>query len=333
MALLGLYDYTGAKRTTQTTDMRSKTQIVALMAGIIGLSSCGNSSETPLSTPTSGHVNISVDESYQPVIASQVDTFVGIYNRATIDASYKPEGQVIKDLLDDSTRTIVVSRELTPEEVAVIEKKKRVPRSTKIAIDAIALITNPNNPDTLLTMEEVRNIFSGKTKRWNELESSSKLGDITIVFDNNNSSTARYVSDSLATGNKLPKNTFAANSHKALLDYVAQNENALGVLGVNWISDLNDSTVVGFLNRINVLGISENSNPVTTESFYQPYQAYIAQQVYPLRRNLYVISTEGRSGLGTGFASFLGGDQGQRLILKSGLVPATMPVRVIGLGN
>jgi phosphate transport system substrate-binding protein len=182
-------------------------------------------------------------------------------------------------------------------------------------------------------MEEVRNIFSGKLKSWKELEEKSKLGNITIVFDNNNSSTARYVRDSLTADKQLPQNTFAANSHKSLIDYVAQNENALGVLGVNWISDFNDSTVVGFLNKINVLGISENPAPLTTESFYQPYQAYIAQQVYPMRRNLYVISTEGRAGLGTGFASFLGGDQGQRLILKSGLVPATMPVRVIGLGN
>jgi phosphate transport system substrate-binding protein len=313
--------------------MMNKAFKLALVAIMTGLFSCGNSSDTPLSTPTSGEVNISVDESYQPVVQSQVDTFEGIYNRAKIHAAYKSEGEVVKDLVSDSTRVIVISRELTPNEVAEIEKNKRIPRTTKIAIDAIALITNPKNPDTLLTMENVSDIFSGKVKSWKELEKNSSLGDITIVFDNNNSSTARYVRDSLAADNKLPQNTFAANSHQALIDYVAKNENALGVLGVNWISDLNDTTVVGFLNKVNVLGISEESDPATTESFYQPYQAYIAQQVYPLRRNLYIISTEGRTGLGTGFASFLGGDQGQRLILKSGLVPATMPVRVIGLGN
>ncbi|GAA4426327.1 substrate-binding domain-containing protein [Pontibacter saemangeumensis] len=312
--------------------MKIKKSWLALFAGIWGLYAC-NDSGTPLSTPTSGSTNISIDESFQPIMESVVDTFEGIYDRADIEAAYKSEGEVIKDFLNDSTRVVVLSRELTPEEAAVFEKKKMIPRTTKIAIDAVALITNPNNPDTLLTMEEVRSVFNGKTTSWKALEESSGLGDITIVFDNNNSSTARYVRDSLTTNQTLPKNTFAAKSHQALIDYVAQNENAIGVIGVNWISDLDDSTAINFLNKINVLGISEESNPVTTESFYQPYQAYIAQGVYPLRRFLYVISTEGRAGLGTGFASFLGGDQGQRIILKSGLVPATMPVRIIGLGN
>lgn len=112
-----------------------------------------------------------------------------------------------------------------------------------------------------------------------------------------------------------------------------QNKNAIGVIGVNWISDFDDSTAINFLNRIKVLGISEDPAPISTESYYQPYQAYIAQQAYPLRRYLYIISTEGRAGLGTGFAAYVAGDKGQRLILKSGLVPATMPVRVVGLGN
>jgi len=313
--------------------MKIKAHQLLLAASMMGLYACGNGSDTPLSTPSSGSTNISVDETFQPIMESEVSTFEGIYDRANIDAAYKPEGEVVKDFLNDSTRVVIMSRELTEAEVAAFKEKKRVPRTTRIAIDAVALITNPNNPDTLLTLEEVKNIFNGKTTSWKGVDESSPLGDITIVFDNNNSSTARYVRDSLTTNQKLPSNTFAANSHEALIDYVAKNENAVGVIGVNWISDFDDSTAVGFLNKIKVLGISEEADPLTTESFYQPYQAYIAQQVYPLRRYLYVISTEGRAGLGTGFASFIGGDQGQRIILKSGLVPATMPVRVIGLGN
>ena len=312
--------------------MKNKFSRLALAAGLVGLVACNNT-ETPLSTPTSGSTNISIDESFQPIMESMVDTFESIYDRADIEADYKSEGEVLKDFLNDSTRVIILSRELTPAEEASFKQKKLIPRTTKIAIDAVALITNPNNQDTLLTMEEVRSIFNGESTSWKGLDEKSGQGDITIVFDNNNSSTARYVRDSLTTNQKLPENTFAANSHKALIDYVAENENAMGVIGVNWISDLDDSTAISFLNKINVLGISEESNPQTTESFYQPYQAYIAQGVYPLRRFLYVISTEGRAGLGTGFASFIGGDQGQRIFLKSGLVPATMPVRVIGLGN
>lgn len=314
-----------------------KSKILNAISGITlaaALFSCGgNDPKKELDTPTTGSIKISVDESFQPILETQISSFEAIYKYADLTASYKPEGEVVQDMINDSVRVAVLSRVLNEEEKAIFEKRKLVPRETRIAIDAVALIVNNNNKDTLLTVDELKGIFSGKTKTWKELNEDSKLGDITIVFDNNNSSTARYVRDSLIAGKPLPPNTFASNSHKALIDYVNKNENAIGVIGVNWISDFDDSTVIGFMNQVKVVGISRDPAPLTTGSYFQPYQAYIAQGEYPLRRYLYIISTEGRTGLGTGFASYVAGDKGQRIMLKSGLVPATMPVRVVGLGN
>lgn len=311
--------------------MKNKIWSTVLLTGSLVYSGCGESGTTPSDTPTSGKINISVDESFQPIIESQVSTYEGIYKRADITASYKSEGEVIEDMLNDSTRIGVLSRDLTPQEKAVFEKKKLIPRVTKFAVDAVAIIVNRNNPDSLFTLDELKSIFSGRTKSWSQYNSDSKLKNITIVFDGNNSGTARFVKDSIIANNRLPQNTYATDSHEALIDYVEKNENALGVIGVNWISDFDDSTAVGFQKRIKVAGISAEAVPRSTESYYQPYQAYIAQEVYPLRRYLYIINTTGRSGLGTGFVSFVAGDKGQRIILKSGLVPATSPVRVVGI--
>ncbi|WP_250432103.1 PstS family phosphate ABC transporter substrate-binding protein [Pontibacter ruber] len=286
--------------------------------------------ETPADTPTSGNIKISVDESFQPIIDTQLSTFHSLYKYATIKAAYKPEGEVIKELLNDSIRIAILSRDLTPDEKAVFEKKKLIPRVTKIAIDAVALVVNNQNPDTLLTVDQLKAIFSGKVNSWSALNPKNNLKDITVVFDNNNSSTARFIRDSVLVNQPVKPGTYATNSHTELIDYVAKNEKALGVIGVNWVSDFDDTTAVGFLKKVKVVGISTETDPETTESYYQPYQAYIAQGTYPLRRYLYIINTEGRAGLGTGFASFVAGDKGQRIILKSGLVPATMPIRVVG---
>jgi phosphate transport system substrate-binding protein len=65
----------------------------------------------------------------------------------------------------------------------------------------------------------------------------------------------------------------------------------------------------------------------------KPYQAYIALKQYPLWRTVQITLREPRVGLGTGFASFVASDKGQRIVLKSGLVPATAPVRIIELTN
>ena len=63
---------------------------------------------------------------------------------------------------------------------------------------------------------------------------------------------------------------------------------------------------------------------------YKPYQAYVAQGLYPYTRKVYIISREARTGLGTGFSSFVAGDVGQKIILKMGVLPASMPVRIVG---
>ena len=82
-------------------------------------------------------------------------------------------------------------------------------------------------------------------------------------------------------------------------------------------------TANSFLKTVHVAGISRDS------AFYQPYQAYIAQKLYPLTRNVIIISREARSGLGSGFLTYVASDKGQRVVLKAGLVPATMPVRIV----
>ncbi|GEO03007.1 phosphate ABC transporter substrate-binding protein [Adhaeribacter aerolatus] len=294
------------------------------------MGACNRSGEIS-DTPTSGTMKISVDESFAPIIDSHVYTFQKLYKYAKVNAAYKPEGEVMKDLLQDSARLVIVARQLTPTEMQVFEKIKITPRVTKVAIDGVALIVHPENTDTLLAIPQLKDIFTGKTTSWKKINAKSALDDITIVFDNSNSSTARYVIDSINQKQPLPAKAFAAKSNPELVDYVANNRNAIGVIGVNWISDFDDSTAIGFLKKIKVVAVGRNINPAAPDTYYQPFQGYLAEGTYPLRRNLYIISREARAGLGTGFASFVAGDKGQRIFLKSGLVPATMPIRLVNI--
>ena len=61
----------------------------------------------------------------------------------------------------------------------------------------------------------------------------------------------------------------------------------------------------------------------------QEYAVTVAGQRYPLQRNIYIISREARTGLGSGFASFVAGQKGQLIFYKSGLLPAKMQVRIV----
>ena len=88
---------------------------------------------------------------------------------------------------------------------------------------------------------------------------------------------------------------------------------------------------MSFIRKIHVLAISQQF--VNDGSYYRPYQGSIFDKSYPFVREVYLISRETFAGLGTGFIQWATGEQGQRIVLKSGLVPATMPIRLVQIRN
>ena len=294
------------------------------------LSSCsGNKSKQIPESPTIGNIKISVDQSYQLMTEAQLDVFQSLYIYAHVTAYYKPQFDCYNDLMMDSVRFIIVNKKLTPAQLDQLKAKQIIARTTKIAYDALAFIVNPENPDSTLLYDQVKEIFTGKISTWKQLNPKSGLGDLQIVFDNKKSSTVTYINDTFALAGKFPANCSAVNTNEEVINFVSRNKGALGIIGVNWISDPHDSLTHNFMKKIKVLAIGDQTNADGTGAFYKPYQAYIAEGTYPFIRNVYVICRESFSGLGTGFASFIAGEKGQRIILKGGLVPATMPIRLI----
>jgi len=312
-----------------------------LLAGIATVVACnGPGSPGAQDTPTSGTVAVSVDETFAPILQAQIDTFGKLYPNAHVNVSFQPEEKVMVDLVNDKVKVAVVSRELNAEELAYFAKQTIVPRTTHIGIDGLAIVLHRSNPDSLLTVAQLADIFTGKVSTWPQVSGKKGLADINVVFDANRSSTTRFVRDSVTHGAPLTTRVFAAASNPALLDYVAAHPNAIGIVGVNWISDHDDPTAMKFFNKVRVASITARPNP-TVDDYIQPYQVHLAQktpqqlaehrelQNYPLRRNLYVISREARAGLGTGFASFIAGKNGQLIFQKSGLLPAQMQARIV----
>ena len=294
---------------------------------------CGDALKPDLSdTPTSGNLNVSADESFAPLMNAEASTFMALYNNAKINLYYKTETEAINDLMNDSVKVIISGKEITPEQEAYFKEKKVLARSVKIAIDALALITGRNNPDSLITMKQLQEIFLGKITQWNQLNQENNSGDIAIVFDRSGSSNVRYLKEKFLSSAEFPANCFALQSNKEVMEYVKNKPNAIGIIGVGWISDSNDTTAMSFLNDIRVMSVKNEESTEYTE-YYKPFQAYIALKQYPLTRDVFLINRQSRNGLGTGFASFVAGDQGQRLVRLKGLLPATMPVRIVKTGN
>ncbi len=275
-----------------------------------------------LDTPTSGTIKIAVDESLKPLLQAEVGGFEGTYPTAHIQADYTSEQKAIHDLLIDSARLAIVTRKLYSFEKKKLDSLKIIPAQVVIAKEAIALIVNKSNPDSLIQWDQLQGILSGKYQQWKQLYPSSKLGDLQIVFDHPQSGILRYITDTMHIA-KLPSNCFAAATNEAVVDYVSKTKNAIGLIGLSWISDSDDPAANKFLQTIKVMGVSKD------EDYLKPYKAYIAMKRYPLSREVIMISREPRTGLGSGFISYVASDKGQRIVLTAGLVPAKAPVRIV----
>jgi phosphate transport system substrate-binding protein len=302
---------------------------ISILVLIILISGCKGINRDPYTdTPTTGIISICVDETFKPIAQAELMVFSSFYPYAKITPRYVPENKAFDLLLTDSVRLIIASRPLQQKEKDVFIQKKLFPREIEIAKDAIALIVNPANNDTLLSNTDLFKVLTGDISEWKQLNPLSELKNIEVVFDNKNSGTVRYVIDSLCKGAILSKHLYALDSNLDVVNYVSHHINAMGFIGVSWISDQDDTTQMSFLRKIRVVALSKEER-ATPENSYQPYQAYIYNGSYPLTRSIFAINTEPRNGLATGFMTFVASDKGQRIILKAGILPAIAPVRLI----
>lgn len=270
---------------------------------------------------TSGKEQILVDESFAPIIEDQAFLFESTYSNAKLDLVMKSENELLNLFLSDSIQVAILSRLLNVEETKHFEAKNIQVRVNRFAIDGIALITHNSSKYTNADVSDIIKILKGEGS---SLES--------LVFDNANSSTVRYFKE-LAGIKDLPlEGIYAMKSNSEVIKYVNDNPGSVGVVGVNWMVQPPvelESTVA----ELRILGIKNVSGQPGSDAYYKPSQNDIALGMYPLTRSLYVINCEGGAGLGTGFASFIAGERGQRIVLKSGLLPDSIPSREINIVN
>jgi phosphate transport system substrate-binding protein len=245
----------------------------------------------------------------------QVAVFESNY-KAKIKIISKSESEIVNSFLTEKSVIAILSRKLSDEENKIFEQKKIIPKTTKFATDAIAFISNKSKKDTLIELKSIIEFLQGKD--------NAKIKG--LVFDNPNSSTVRFMNE-IAGINKAPeKGIFSFKSNEEVIRFVSENKGMIGVVGVNWLSqpspDMNQ-----YVKKINILSLKS----LKDSNYYSPTQNNIAEGKYALARDLYIINCQGYSGLGMGFASFIAGDIGQRIVLKSGLLPTNIPGRKINI--
>ncbi len=312
------------------------TALVGFSLLLQGAVSCTNKPKSGRTdTYSSGNIKFAVDESFSPIIDEEREVFEMTYPEATLTTVYTNELDAVNMLKKQEVLLAITSRSFTETEVEGLKERRFMPMSIPLAHDGLALIVNNDNPDSIISVNDIRLILSGQVSRWDSIYPNSKLGDIEVAFDNKQSSTVHYCVDSLLGGQPINSpNIYAVEKSAEVIDFVERHPNSIGIIGSNWLNDKRDTTNVTFKRNIRVMGVSR-LHPATLRSSYKPYQYYIYTGDYPLCRTIYALLTD-PSRLPWGFTNFIAADyRGQLIMFKAGLVPhrGNMTVREVNVSE
>ncbi len=273
-------------------------------------------------TPTSGSVLVLADADCRSVIDQELLVFSALYPKAHVHVRYLGEAELVKAMLNDSVRCVVTTVAPGADQAAYFKKRQLSAPVIPIYKAGIAVVVQKNSPLQYLSVAQVAELL-GKPEGLQvttDMEANLHLDSLTALFAGTGSGVARLLADSL--GIKTIRARALADV-PAVVDQVARDPRTIGFLPFEAISDLDNPAVRALREQVRLLPIS----PAAGGPAVQPSQSSLADGSYPLRRTVTMVLTEGKSGLGTGFVSFVANHKGQRIILKLGVAPITVPPR------
>lgn len=272
---------------------------------------------------TSGTVAIECDEAVYPVMKLIVEDFMRTYPDADVVMVPTSVQSAIVNFINDSTRMVVTGRPLNPAETGILQEVGTEYREYHIAIDAVAVVTNRANPVREMSLSRLDSILTGNLFRWPPW--GGKLYPVQLALGSVHSSTTQIVREQLLAGRPFSRATQYFDSSAEVLEFVQQNENALGLVALSWLQGREEAVTVVALGDPDMP--PDPSEPAGR--FYKPLQAHVYRHYYPLTTNVYLYNRELLMTVGLGLISYANNIQGQRLVQSSGLVPATIPVRLV----
>lgn len=275
------------------------------------------SEEKNKQAPTYGSLKFGSENSLKYVVDAEVKTFQYFYEDAHLTPLYLNEQALFQTFLNDSLKLIIGYRDFNLTEKKYLLAKKTSVYTTIIGLEGVTLIVNPNSTDTAITVEQFKQLLTGKGDSIVALEKKWK----DIVFDERGSAGLRFV-DSLIGGEKLSERCFTLNNVEETIEFVTKNQNSIGIISFDLIADREDPRAAANRKKIKTVSVSANG-----KEYFCPSQRNFVNWKYPFVRKIFMHSSDYNGSLAMGFISYISSDEGQLIIRRGGLLPARLAWR------
>ncbi len=258
----------------------------------------------------SGSLQIKGSDTMVNLAQAWAEEFMKIHPESSIAVTGGGSGTGIAGLINRTCDVALSSRKITQKEKDLMAKKGVSPQEHVPALDGIAVVVHPSNPIDKLTIDQLREIFTGRITDWNQI--SSKSGPIVVLSREVNSGTHVFFKEHVLTreGDKdrveFAPSALLLSSSQAIADEVAQNSNAIGYYGMGYMSPKQKTIAVG---------------KTAAGPFLKPDVESIRATTYPIARPLFIYSLASGKDLDNAFVQFAESPEGQKIVAKIDFVP------------
>jgi phosphate transport system substrate-binding protein len=287
--------------------MRLKLRAILLsVMAVLFLAGCGESIDP---NEPQGFIQTKGSDTMVNAIQMVAEEFMKEYPHVFVAVTGGGSGVGIASLINKTCDVATASREMKPKEVELALKHGVNPRELTVAYDGVAVIVNKGNPVEKLTIEDLHRIFTGKATNWKEF-GGKDLRIVTLSREVSSGTHLYFKEEVIQLGKKDSKEEFSPGtllltSSQAIVEEVAGNEEAIGYLGMGYLSD-----------RTKALQISSG------KGFYLPDVENVLKKLYPLSRGLYVYTNGEPQGIAKLLIDFTMSPAGQQQFVATGFVPA-----------
>jgi phosphate transport system substrate-binding protein len=279
-----------------------------LALALIGVS-CSSNASAQTSSGTALYIENKGSDTIVNLALAWAEKYQSIHKDVRISVTGGGSGTGIAALLNGTVDIANASRQIKDEEIDEAKSKGIDPVEFVIARDAIAVIVNPENPVSQLTLQQISDIYSGKINNW--LEVGGEDRPIVRLSRETNSGTHVYFLETvLRLGNSEEKTLFSMDtlllpSSEGIIAEVRQNPNAIGYDGLGYVPD-----------DLKMIAIAEDGS-----AYVLPAIETVNDKSYPIARDLYMYTNGEPTGVVKEYLDWILSPEAQEIVAELGFVP------------
>ncbi|HOF86693.1 MAG TPA: phosphate ABC transporter substrate-binding protein [Armatimonadota bacterium] len=284
--------------------MQTKLFAIGLLAlGALGLMLAGGGSASAVTKP----IQVKGSDTMVNLCQAWAEAFMA-KTKIPVSVTGGGSGTGIAALINGKTDICTASRPMKAEEIRAARQNGITPKETIVAWDGISVVINPNNKASKLTMEQLAKIYIGEITNWKEVGGAD--GKILLLGREVNSGTHVFFKEHVIQGYKktadYAKSMLMLPSNQAIHDEVAKNVNAVGYIGLGYVTP-----------KVAALAVAAEAG----KPYVLPSVKSVKDKTYPVARPLYWYTHGAPKGNLKKLVDFALSAAGQKIVAELDFVP------------